>query len=393
MKQQIILKSTVVFILGLLISCSIDSNSYSKDIKQKLEYIVFDFVKNDKSIKNSVLSVSNGDNSFSWSGAAGVASQQSQSPMTNDTPIYIASITKLYTATIIMKLYEDNRLSLDDPMSKYLPEKIIHNIHVYKGRNYSNEITIKQLLAHTSGIADYYSEKSKDGKNFFDIFLGDPERKWTVSDTIERARNDLKPKFSPGKDVSYSDTNYQLLGLIVESITHKPLNSIYEEIIFRPLSLKHTWLIGYSEDMNNINSSIADVFYKDEAIIQIRLNGSYWADGGIVSTAEEMIIFLKALNQGRIIKRSTIQLMHHWQKLHFPLKYGFGTMYFKLPQLIGNWMNLPPLWEHSGSTGSFLYYSEDLDLYLAGTINQGESESKPFFGLISKVIKAVQSNK
>ena len=68
-------------------------------------------------------------------------------------------------------------------------------------------------------------------------------------------------------------------------------------------------------------------------------------------------------------------------------------MYFKLPQLMANWINLPPLWGHSGSTGSFLYYSEDLNLYIAGTINQAQSESKPFFGLISKVIKAVKSNK
>jgi len=56
-------------------------------------------------------------------------------------------------------------------------------------------------------------------------------------------------------------------------------------------------------------------------------------------------------------------------------------------------MDLPPLWVHSGSTGSFLYYSEDLDLFLAGTINQAESESKPFFALISKAIKALKTNK
>ena len=199
--------------------------------------------------------------------------------------------------------------------------------------------------------------------------------------------------FSPGEDVSYSDTNFQLLGLIIESITHKPLHIVYEDVIFRPLRLNHTWLVGHSENRHDINTATADVFYKEKEINMIRSNGAYWADGGIVSTADEMIVFLKALNEGRIIKKSTLDLMHKWHKLHFPLEYGYGTMYFNLPHFIGNWMYLPPLWGHSGSTGSFLYYSEDLDLYLAGTINQAESESKPFFALISKAIKATKSNK
>ncbi|MBW1783343.1 MAG: beta-lactamase family protein [Deltaproteobacteria bacterium] len=336
------------------------------------------------------MSVMKDDGSFWWSGAAGIASQDSQSPMTKDSPIYIASITKLYNATIIMRLYEEERLSLDDSMAKYLPEKLIDNIHVYNGKNYSNKITVKQLLSHTSGIADYYSEKPKGGKNLFEIFLDNPKQPWTVADTIERTRNDLKPNFPPGTDASYSDTNFQLLGMIIESITRKPLHNVYEDIIFRPLGLEHTWLVNHSKNRNDRYVAPADVFYKEKRINEIRSNGSYWADGGIISTAEEMIMFLKALKEGRIIGKSTLESMHTWHKLHFPLEYGYGTMYFKLPRFIAKWMNLPPLWGHSGSTGSFLYYSENLDIYLAGTINQAESESKPFFGLISKVLKAIK---
>ena len=88
-----------------------------------MEYVISNFVRNDKSIRNCVLSVMKDDGSFSWSGAAGLASLDSQSPMTKNTPIYVASITKLYTATIIMYLYEDRKLSLDDSISKYLPGK------------------------------------------------------------------------------------------------------------------------------------------------------------------------------------------------------------------------------------------------------------------------------
>lgn len=122
------------------------------------------------------------------------------------------------------------------------------------------------------------------------------------------------------------------------------------------------------------------------------MNGAYWAEGGIVSTAEDMIIFLKALNEGKIIGKDTLKLMHNWHKLQFPLQYGYGTMQFQLPPLIAKVMKVYPLWGHSGSTGSFLYYSKDLNLYLAGSVNQVESKSKPF-GLMIKVMKTIQSKK
>ncbi|MGZ6219667.1 MAG: serine hydrolase domain-containing protein [Syntrophales bacterium] len=330
------------------------------------------------------------DGSFSWSGAAGIASQDGQVPMTKDTPIYIASITKLYTATVIMRLYKKGALSLDDPMSRYLSKELIQGIHVYKGKDYSYEITIKELLSHTSGIADYYTERPKGGKNLFELFLERPERSWTVDETIERARKDLRPNFQPGTDASYSDTNFQLLGKVIEAVTGKPLHIVYEDFIFRPLGLKHTSLIGRSEAQLAPSAAPADIFYKDMNITKTRSNGAYWAEGGIVSTAAEMIIFLKALNEGRVVSGETLKLMHNWHKLQFPLQYGYGTMYFKLPRFISMVMKVPRLWGHSGSTGSFLYYSADLDLYMAGTINQTESQSKPFL-LMIKAIRVIQS--
>jgi len=109
-----------------------------------------------------------------------------------------------------------------------------------------------------------------------------------------------------------------------------------------------------------------------------------------VSTAGEMITFLKALNEGRIIRKNTLTLMHNWHKLKFPIQYGYGTMYFRLPTLVSMVTPIRPLWGHSGSTGSFFYYSEELDLYLAGTIDQVKSPSKPFT-LMSAVMKVIQT--
>ena len=102
------------------------------------------------------------------------------------------------------------------------------------------------------------------------------------------------------------------------------------------------------------------------------------------------VVFLKALNEGRIIRPDTLRLMHDRHKLRFPLQYGYGTMRFKLPWLATKMTGATSLWGHSGSTGSFLYYSEDLNLYIAGTIDQADSKGA-LFRLMQKVMKAVRS--
>jgi len=362
------------------------------DLKGGLQSIVSDLVRNDGSVRNCVLSVVAGDGSLVWSGAAGIARQNPHGPMTSDTPIYIASVTKLYTGTVVMLLVERGVLSLDDPMAKYLPSELINGIHIYNGKDYSAQVTVRELLSHSSGIADYYSDKAPDGKNLFELFVENPDRSWTVEETIARARHDLKPKFPPGTDTSYSDTNYQLLGKVIEAVTGKPLQGVYEDFLFRPLGLEHTWLIGHWRFPDRQCPSPADVFHGGTNITKIRSNGAYGADGGIVSTAEEMNRFLKALNEGRIIRPASLELMHQWRRLSFPLEYGFGTMRFNLPGPIRTIAGIPPLWGHSGSTGSFLYYCQDLDLYFAGTIDQTESKIKPFM-LMGKVIRAVRAER
>jgi len=389
-KKRIIIWAVIMVIVlaaaGLLLVNLNCPNLSSNDLNLKLGRSVSHLVEKDKSIRNCVLAVTCGNGSYSWAGAAGIAHQDGQVPMTNDTPVYIASVTKLYTAAAIMKLYEEGALSLDDPISKYLPADLIKGIHFYKGKDYSNEITIEQLLAHTSGIADYYMEKGKDGKSAFDILVADPDSYWTVDGAVARTRDELQPHFAPGAGAFYSDANFLLLGRIIENVSQKPLQTVYEDYIFRPCGCTHTWLVNLSRPQV-ASGAPADIFYNGRAITRMRLNGADWADGGIISTAGDMIIFLKALNEGEIVSKSVLQLMHEWHKLEFPIQYGYGTMYFELPGLMSKVTKLTPLWGHSGSTGSFLYYSEDLDLYIAGTIDNVGSDSKPFFTLIRDVMK------
>ncbi|MBN1439718.1 MAG: beta-lactamase family protein [Anaerolineales bacterium] len=346
------------------------------DESRELDAVVAAQVQSGAQIRSCALAVMKGDGSFAWAGAAGTANAAGGVPMTADTPVFMASVTKLFTAAAVMRLYEKGELALDDPMAEYLPEDLIRGIHVYQGKDYSGEITVAQLLAQTSGIADYYDGKGADGFSMYEMFLADPERIWTVEETIARARDELKPDFAPGTAASYSDTNYQLLGKIIEAVTGKPLADVFDEYFFRPLEMGHTWLAAYSEP-RDASAAPADVFAGDEDVTQVRTNGSYWADGGVVSTVKDSILFLKALREGRILRSDTLESMHDWRPLrNLPFKYGFGTMYLEMSSVMG--LNAPPVWGHSGSNGSFLYYSEELDLYVAGTINQTEDRMTPF---------------
>lgn len=385
----------VVVAAGILLAGRQLTRPRSGNIRQQLDSALRATVGQGKPIRNAALCVTKGDGSFTWCDAAGVANQDGKVPMTAATPFYIASITKLFTATAIMMLHEKGLIALNDPMAKYLPEQMIHGIQIYQGHDYSHEITVEQLLAHTSGIPDYYDEKGKDGKTLFEIFKADQQRKWTVDKEIARTRDEMTPTFEPGAKTFYSDTNYLLLGKIIEAKTGKPLQEVFEELFFRPLGLKHTWLVGLSEPLGKPTPTPADVFSKDENITQMRSSTFYWADGGIVSTPQDLILFMQALQQGRLVQPDTLKKMHQWKPLSnsgMPFQYGYGTMEFVIPSLINRFAKVPPIWGHSGSIGSFLYYAPDLDLYMAGTIDQENSKTAPVV-LMIKIMKAAQQQK
>ena len=163
---------------------------------------------------------------------------------------------------------------------------------------------------------------------------------------------------------------------------------VFETCFFAPLGLRHTWLIGYPPHGLAQSDRPADIFRGNLNITRTRYNEAYWAEGGIISTADEMIVFLKSLNEGKLIRPETLRMMHDWRKMKYG-QYGFGTMYFGPQSPVMAVAGLSPLWGHQGSTGSFLYYSEDLDLYMAGTIDLIDCYAKTF-ALISEVMRAVQ---
>jgi len=145
--------------------------------EEKLQHVLDKTVDN-KKVFGTVVNISSG--SESWIGSAGNLTNQSQ--------YFIASTTKLYITAIILKLRETGQLSLDDKISAYLPSNVMNDLHIYKGVDYSDEITIKHLLSHTSGLPDYFEQKKENGQSLKDELISGKDQKWIFEETIKLQR-------------------------------------------------------------------------------------------------------------------------------------------------------------------------------------------------------------
>lgn len=236
-----------------------------------------------------------------WIGAAGMSNLEHQVLMQTNTPFRVGSITKIFVATAIMRLVELDKLGLGDPLSLRLPS-IIGKIPN------ADKITIRHLLGHLSGIVDPPNES----KRYQTDLVDDPERIDAMS--LERLMQEYvygKPlHFQPGEAYSYSNTNYWLLGQIIERITGKTVQQVLDNLIFTPLELQNTYLD--QRDDKNVARGYADL-YGDGRLLDVsrwdRADTDGKPDGGIISTAHDLMIFIQALMEGRIVSSDSVEQM------------------------------------------------------------------------------------
>jgi D-alanyl-D-alanine carboxypeptidase len=162
-----------------------------------------------------------------WNGAAGVADVANDTPVTTDTTFVTGSITKTFVAAAIMQLQEEGVLSIDDPLSDWLPE-------------YPNaeNITLRQLLSHQSGLFNYFLHPDYNARVF-----NEPDHHWTPQEVLDEFV--LEPKAEPGARYYYSNTNFLLLGLVIEAATGQDLGAVLHQRFIEPLGLDSTFVQGY----------------------------------------------------------------------------------------------------------------------------------------------------
>jgi CubicO group peptidase (beta-lactamase class C family) len=362
MAKLLFISLTIIFLLLLSFNYIFAQSKpkNAENLSQQLQKII-DKTIDQKRVFGAVVEVHAPN--FEWRSAAGNLQPQTQ--------YFIASTTKIYVTAIIMKLREQGKLSIDDKISKYLSTDITNQLHIYKNKDYSKDLTIKHLLAHTSGLPDYFQGKKADGKSLLEDLSQGNDKAWTFEEIIALSKT-MKPDFEPdqkGKAL-YSDTNFQLLGKIIEVITGETIEKCMQKMLFEPLKLEKTYL--YVDPTDKRPSSM---YYKNKPLPIPLAMTSFKADGGIVSTAAESMIFLKAFFGGQLFPKTYLDEMYIWNDVMFPLEYGIGVMRFKLPRIFSPFKAIPEGRGHSGLSGAFSFYYPEKELFIVGTINQIDSPS------------------
>ena len=299
-------------------------------------------------------------------------------------PYFIASTTKLYVTAILLQLRHEGLVDLDKSASSYLPQGMMEKTHVLNKEDFSNQITVRQLMAHTSGMADYFEQRGKKGRSHFENILKE-DVAWNVHDVLDITRQ-LKPKFAPGtpKRAFYSDTNYQLLGAIIEFIESAPFSQVVHRRIIEPLKLTDTYL--FTEKHITQYGDVSTMLFGKKPVVIPKAMASVQADGGLVSTASDGVRFLEGFMGGTLFPTSYFkEVLHKWHSIFGPLEYGTGVMRYKLPRIMSPFQPVPPMVGHSGASGTVLFFVPELDLYISGTLNQIKKRGLPF-QLMTRVV-------
>ena len=236
---------------------------------------------------------------YRFAGASGLADLTNDTPMPPEGAFRIGSITKMFTATVIIQLAEEGVLTLDDPLAQWLPG-------VADQLPYGDQITLRHLLTHTSGIfsivesefyfADIFTEAQIDedtGVMSVDCVQRDPH------DSLARYVYGQDADFAPGTSWHYSNTNYTLLGMVIEKATEMPLAEAYRTHIYKPLGMESTFLDCYEDPVIDVvhgytgsGDTTTDLTELHESI--------GWSAGGLVSTAPDLIAFARGLFGGAL---------------------------------------------------------------------------------------------
>lgn len=235
-----------------------------------------------------------------WTGAAGVADIPSDINMQACSLHKIGSITKLFTATLILKLYEQGELDLDDPISEHLSDAIVSKVAN------TETATIRQLLNHSSGITDYLSQLDYTLLDYYD----NPTRVWSALEELEYIF-DEPADFPSGTNTEYSNSNFLLLGLIAENITGLTGEQLYQNMIYNPLALNDTYFFQNGNNPSNLVRGYFDESGNGSLIDITSLRRfSNSMVGGISSTVEDLNVFLKsALTPNVLFTQETIDEM------------------------------------------------------------------------------------
>ncbi|MFC2079918.1 serine hydrolase domain-containing protein [Bacteroidota bacterium] len=299
-----------------------------------------------------------------WVGCAGLASIEDKIAMR---PCHLhnsASMAKTYTATMIMRLYEEGKLDLDDLASNYLSEDIV------SGVANADKVSIRQLLNHTSGMGASYNSELRNID-----FFNNPITDYSIDAHFEKYVYRQPAEAAPGEEYNYKDINYALLGLIVENVSDMSIGDYLDQEIIEPLGLVNTYYWsspGYPDRIPYLVNSYFELFpgqIQNCTDISLSLRKSAIGFTGIYASPYEFGRFVQELMRGNIVDPGTLEIMLEDEQINFEFrKYGLGIMHWH------DIMDFDDSYGHAGggrSSSSIMMYFPDTDVTVAFAYNLG----------------------
>jgi len=305
----------------------------------------------------------------SYTKTYGVSNIRTDRPLMLTDGVRMASITKSFTATAVLRLVQDGTLQLDDKLAKYV-----------KDIPFGQEITIRQLLAMRSGVYDF-----SDDPDFLTKFNANPLYPgWKPRQILPILRSH-EPQFPPGTQTVYTDSNYVLLGLIIEKATGKSARRVIKESVIKPLGLGHT----YFPAGPGLRAPYSHGYYAGDdnmgpVLDYTKLNPNVpWTGGGMVSTLTDLQTWGKALAKGTLLSKQ----LHREQleatafsdiSANFFFGYGLGIIKF------GDWFG------HDGAIlgySTVTFYEPDSGAQIVAAANLSSNSSTPTLDVFYAIAK------
>jgi D-alanyl-D-alanine carboxypeptidase len=206
----------------------------------------------------------------------------------------IASLTKTYTATVVVQLAGEGKLSLEDPVERWLPGVVPNGA----------AITLRMLLNHHSGLFDYFN----DERTLAPYLAGDFAHVWRPEQLVAIGLSH-PPLFAPNSSAAYSNTDYVLLGLVIQAVTGRSLEAEFDQRIFRPLKLRDTFA-AIEQRIPGAHAHGYLLAGPDTLQDVTAVSPTHaWATGNIVSTAADVARFYRALMSGRLLPAALLREM------------------------------------------------------------------------------------
>jgi D-alanyl-D-alanine carboxypeptidase len=315
-----------------------------------------------------------------WMGAAGLADTGAGTPMQPEMTFRIASNTKTFTAAAMLRLVEQGHASLDDVLLRYFPATMVDRLNVIDGVSRGREITLRQMLNHSSGMYDWGIDDA-----YARIGADQPAKRWTPMEQVEFALAHGAPYNPPGDGFHYSDTPFVLVSMIIEQLTGLPLAEAFRSVLgFDRLGMGSTYLESLEPVPPTAGQRVHQYIGRRDGN-DIDASFDLFGGGGLISSAADLARFWGALFSGEVFESpSTLKAMLTTVPAGDRGESGLGIF---RRQFDGT-----RAWSHSGFWGSFALHVPETGVMVTGVANQQQAQGGALLELVTSLLAAAGAN-